>query len=347
MPNRKRHSNTERVGVNKVESFFIEEFDWIFRPQDISDYGIDAIVEQSINGNPTGKLLALQIKSGDSHFYKNKNGELVFYFTNVHYEYWINLDIPVLLIGYLSSKNLIWSVVNHNTVRRTKSNYSLHFKEENQLKKESIKEIEMCFLEIKRGTYLVDDFIYDYTKEINNKYSVFIDSYKTNYAAKSLSLVMSHVNEVAKEFGEVKKRIKTLKGKSNQLNPSFSYIEMSRWATSIEISAARINSELKIFSFLIGRGISAHVENLERHNIDSLKKKLIEVNIAIEGISKVIIEVEKLTQTIEMWILFLDQEKLTLSNSKMVYNNLLNELVDAKNLFQYLKDNIDYQVSKS
>tara|TARA_R110002049_G_scaffold175107_1_gene342405 strand:- start:911 stop:1132 length:222 start_codon:yes stop_codon:yes gene_type:complete len=63
-----RYNSTERIGVNATESIFIREFDWIFREQPIVDVGIDALIEQSENGNPTGKFIALQIKSGKGNF---------------------------------------------------------------------------------------------------------------------------------------------------------------------------------------------------------------------------------------------------------------------------------------
>ena len=57
---------TERVGVNAVEAIFLNELNWAFREQTVSDYGIDAQVEVMEDGKPTGKLIALQIKSGEA-----------------------------------------------------------------------------------------------------------------------------------------------------------------------------------------------------------------------------------------------------------------------------------------
>lgn len=39
------HNQTERIGINAVEATFLSEFDWIFREQPVSDFGIDAQVE--------------------------------------------------------------------------------------------------------------------------------------------------------------------------------------------------------------------------------------------------------------------------------------------------------------
>ena len=59
-----RYTPTERIGINEVEKVIIKNIGWIFREQPIADVGIDAIIEQVENGEPTGKFIALQIKTG-------------------------------------------------------------------------------------------------------------------------------------------------------------------------------------------------------------------------------------------------------------------------------------------
>ncbi|MHB8064874.1 MAG: DUF4365 domain-containing protein [Ruminiclostridium sp.] len=60
--------HTERIGVSHVASIVHEKMGWIFREQPIADYGIDAQIEIANHECPTGKLIALQIKSGESYF---------------------------------------------------------------------------------------------------------------------------------------------------------------------------------------------------------------------------------------------------------------------------------------
>jgi hypothetical protein len=52
-------------GVHAVELIFTRDFRWIFREQPKADLGIDAYVEVCRDGEPTGSLLALQIKAGE------------------------------------------------------------------------------------------------------------------------------------------------------------------------------------------------------------------------------------------------------------------------------------------
>ena len=79
---------TGRIGVNAVERIFLQEFHWYFREQTTSDFGIDALVEVADDDEkPSGKLIALQIKSGSSYF-KKRGKDYVFYGKKQHLEYW-------------------------------------------------------------------------------------------------------------------------------------------------------------------------------------------------------------------------------------------------------------------
>jgi len=59
----------DRQGVSKCSYLFTQN-NFIFREQTISDYGIDALIETKEESSPTGKLIAVQIKSGDSFLKK-------------------------------------------------------------------------------------------------------------------------------------------------------------------------------------------------------------------------------------------------------------------------------------
>jgi hypothetical protein len=124
---RKTNGQLERSGVHRIASVFCEHFDWIFREQSVEDFGIDATVEETVNGTPTGKLIALQIKSGDSHFHKSKaSGKITFYFEKKHFDYWINYSLPVILVGYLPKDNLLlWQLINERTTVKGSKGYKI------------------------------------------------------------------------------------------------------------------------------------------------------------------------------------------------------------------------------
>ena len=85
---------TDRSGVHAVGLIFSKELNWIFREQTVSDYGIDAHAEiKDDEGNPTGKLIALQIKSGKSYFIKKGDG-YVYRGKIRHLKYWESHCLP-------------------------------------------------------------------------------------------------------------------------------------------------------------------------------------------------------------------------------------------------------------
>jgi Domain of unknown function (DUF4365) len=55
-------------GVRMVADAVADKLGWIFREQSHADLGIDAHVEIIKDGRGTGRLIALQIKSGPSWF---------------------------------------------------------------------------------------------------------------------------------------------------------------------------------------------------------------------------------------------------------------------------------------
>ena len=88
---------TERIGIHKVALTFLQKYGWLEREQFVSDFGIDIQVEIVKNGNPTGLLYCLQVKSGKSYI-KETDDNIIYYTQNErHIEYWQNHSLPVLL----------------------------------------------------------------------------------------------------------------------------------------------------------------------------------------------------------------------------------------------------------
>lgn len=111
-------SEIDRQGVHKCGLIF-EKLGFIFREQTVCDYGIDAIIEEKGDNYPLGKLIGVQIKSGDSYFDEIKNGNVVFRGDIKHYNYWLNHSLPVIIVLYCPSKDqCIWEVINKQTAKK-------------------------------------------------------------------------------------------------------------------------------------------------------------------------------------------------------------------------------------
>lgn len=68
-------NNIERLGVSFCEHAAVKN-GWIFREQPIGDIGIDAHMEFNDTEGENQRLLAIQIKSGESFFKEKKTGIL-------------------------------------------------------------------------------------------------------------------------------------------------------------------------------------------------------------------------------------------------------------------------------
>jgi hypothetical protein len=111
---------TERLGIATVQLIFTE-LGWTFREQPVSDFGIDAQVEFKEGDRPTGRLLALQIKSGASYFKRRGQG-YVYHGSQRHLDYWTNHSLPVFIILHdPDSKLTLWQKIDRDLITEKES----------------------------------------------------------------------------------------------------------------------------------------------------------------------------------------------------------------------------------
>lgn len=140
-----RYDSTERIGVNAVERIVLHELNWIFREQPIADMGIDAHLERVQEGSPDGKLLALQIKTGPSHF-KEKKDSYTYYGKRVHLDYWTGHSLPVVLIAhFIETNQTYWQIINEESVTRTDKAWKVEIPKSNVFGMSSIEQLAELF----------------------------------------------------------------------------------------------------------------------------------------------------------------------------------------------------------
>lgn len=113
-------------GVYAVGRIFSRDFGWAFRPQPIADFGIDAHVEVCKSGKPLGKVLAIQIKSGESYFQEKAKNGYVYRGSLRHLEYWLNHPLPCILVLYNpSTEQVHWQAITHKNVKKAGRRWKL------------------------------------------------------------------------------------------------------------------------------------------------------------------------------------------------------------------------------
>lgn len=109
----KHKSTTERSGVLEVGRIIVDELGWVFREQPTDDFGIDAHLEIVDGDNATGRLIAIQIKTGESYFREENSEGYVFRGRIEHLNYWTNYSLPVIIVLCDRAKKVcIWESID-------------------------------------------------------------------------------------------------------------------------------------------------------------------------------------------------------------------------------------------
>jgi tetratricopeptide (TPR) repeat protein len=110
---------TDRAGLGLCEfSVNFELGGMTFREQKTSDFGVDAQVEMKRDGRGTGRLLALQIKTGPSWFDESYEDGWIFRPEKKHIPYWLNHSLPVyVLLVNLESRAIYWQEITERSLQ--------------------------------------------------------------------------------------------------------------------------------------------------------------------------------------------------------------------------------------
>ena len=123
----------EQLGVSECAVIF-NKLGFVFREQPVEDYGIDAHIETKENDYPSGKLIAVQIKSGLSFFKNSTNESYIFRGEMKHYKYWLNHSLPVIIVLYNpENETCYWQSVTRETATITGKGWKIEIPKDNIL----------------------------------------------------------------------------------------------------------------------------------------------------------------------------------------------------------------------
>lgn len=126
MPMKARQTErTDRRGVALVMGAF-ESLGFAFREQAVSDYGVDGQAELINREQPTGRLLGIQIKTGESYLSECTEKAIVFRIDAEHVDYWINHALPIIVcLCDPGTQTVYWQVVTAETAISTGKGYRI------------------------------------------------------------------------------------------------------------------------------------------------------------------------------------------------------------------------------
>lgn len=307
-----RYNRTERIGINAIEQIFIKEFDWIFREQPIVDVGIDALIEQSENGNPTGKFIALQIKSGKGNFHIS-DSRITYYISNIHYNYWLNFDIPVLLIAHIPELDkTFWMELSEGNIKKAKKRWKIEIPRKNQLNikaKRKITELltdkDFVYKTIKifKGEDLDAQTIFDIAEKSNCIEDSNESTSKTVELLEELTEKTNASNNKFKHYNEIGQSFK-----SPQVVAS-----VKTYAKNINIYSKRLENECEIFAETFAEGIYAYEQAVIIHYL--ITKDLNNVKESLKSL-------ENLPSALDSAVSGIDSMRTSLSKLPNDYNSL-------------------------
>lgn len=333
-----RYNNTERIGVNKTEQIFIEEIGWIFREQPLVDVGIDALIEISEEGVPKGNFLAAQIKSGKGNFYQTSNS-LIYYVSNIHYYYWINLDLPIILIGYIpEEKKAYWQHISKKNLEKTNKGWKIELPQNKILNKKSVFELKKIIeksnssskvLQILKGN-IIPENVYDIAEGVES----IKDATKS---VNNINIAMSELREKT-EINKIKIMQLVKIGLSDKDPQSIAVIKSI--AKSLNIFTVRIKNELEIFSESFAEGVysfeKVSILLLILTNKKDILKSIIKVieniplssELAIDGLKSLLDVINRTNYNIIL--------KSSQKEAKLAVETVIQEFTDAKILSENL-----------
>ncbi|MCC2961776.1 TIR domain-containing protein [Massilia sp. IC2-278] len=117
------NESKERILVGEVIST-VALANQLSREKTVSDHGIDMEIEfKDSKGQASGKIIYLQLKSGDSHLRtRQKDGALIFDIKDSrHTEYWMNQTNPVYLVIRNSKGDISWMEIRDHLKELTEA----------------------------------------------------------------------------------------------------------------------------------------------------------------------------------------------------------------------------------
>lgn len=251
-----RDSNTERIGVFTTGLIFTKNLKWIFREQPIVDVGIDALVEEVKEQNPTGKFIAVQIKSGSGNFHE-KNDFHVLYVTKIHYNYWLNTNIPIIVVAHIpDNDSTTWEQITEKTLKKTNTQWKIEIPKNKFLSEESIVELSKII-----QTKNQDDFEYRLLNDLvsEEEFNVIEMEFKSfQSAVTNLITISTHIEKINKGTARSRKQIEHFAEIGLDEFDKRVKKNVKIYATLMTQTSWKLNTEIEEFAKNFATGIRAY-----------------------------------------------------------------------------------------
>jgi len=341
-----RYSNTERLGVIETDRIVTKYLGWIFREQPIVDVGIDALIEQSEGGDPKGRFLAAQIKTGEGNFYVSEN-KLTYYVSHIHYNYWLNLEIPIILIAHIpETEKTYWQIINEATFKKANKRWKIEIPKKQEFNKKSKDRLTEILSEKNQK-----NFVFDLYKGKIEPDSLFDIAENTDCLEDSVTCVLNIVDLIsglgAKTDESTINLGKYLKIGLSDKDPQVR-ASIKGFGKDINLYAKRLESEIMLFSELYAEGISAYEQVVLYHHLLTKDNQNLELALnSIRGLPRAVDEAVRGICTMRNSISKLPNKYAILKEAKKVLleviDLIINEFTEAKAMSNEMMEKLEFE----
>jgi len=340
-----RYSATSRIGVSKTDLIVTENLGWIFREQPISDVGVDGIIEQVENGDPTGKFMAVQIKTGAGNFYITAKS-ITLYVSQIHYNYWLNLSIPIILVAHLPEENLTcWQEIKRENFKKSKKKWKIEIQSSQKLNEKSKDRLTKILSQKNDKNFDIFNGITNFDSEFDLLENVRSLSEATNCLYKITSIM----NEQTEKTNQLTNKIYSFIELKLNVNSAQVISAWKGFCSSLNITSLRLENEINIFSQIYSQGIFAlekaiKISNnlkIESESLTSQEAGLKSLKQIPNNIETLLHKISELKQSVQSLIASYPGFK----ESKIQYIEVIDlitfEMAAAKNITDNIIKNLD------
>jgi hypothetical protein len=156
LPTHSEEAELGELGVRLVEAAIHDELKWIFRVKRKLDVGVDGEIELvNADREATGRLIAAQVKCGDSYLSKRSRDGIWYHGEISHLNYWLGHSLAVIIIICdPHNRHCYWAEVSAATVVRLRKGWKLKVLYRNRLNADATWQLEELANRLQLQDYL-------------------------------------------------------------------------------------------------------------------------------------------------------------------------------------------------
>lgn len=254
------------------------------------------LLNKSENGNPTGKFLAVQIKTGIGNFHLSDK-KLTHYVSHIHYHYWLKLEIPIILVAHLpETEKTYWQHISERNFRKTKKRWKIEIPKNQELNEKAKNKLSQILYKSTKKNFVFElyngkiekDTLYDFAEN-----------------TECISDAKGSVLKIIEIINDLRERTNQFNSKLNQfINAGFSdkdaqvKASIKGFGKDLNIVSKRLENEIEIFSELYSEGFYAFEQVVFIYYL--ITKEPQNLNIALQSIEKIPTSIDEALEGIDV-----------------------------------------------